>query len=146
MAALSDYAEQRVLNYLFNNDSDTFTAPQTFVALYTATPTDAGGGTEVSVTSYARIRVYASTAVTATPEWTAAADTTTPAGAKHVNNAATVTFAQATASWGSIKAVGILDAVSAGNLLWHGTLTATKTVGAGDTFKFTTGNLKCSLA
>ncbi len=146
MAALSDYAEQRVLNYLFNNDSDTFTAPATWIALYTATPTDTGGGTEVSGGAYARQRVYASTDTGQTVKWTAAADTSTPAGAKHVNNAATVTFPQATAAWGDCKAVGIFDASSAGNLLWHGTLTATKTVGSGDTFKFTTGNLKASLA
>ncbi|MHC4387402.1 MAG: phage tail fiber protein [Planctomycetota bacterium] len=146
MAALSDYAEQRILNFLFNNDSDTFTAPATWVELYTATPTDTGGGTAVTAGSgYARQRVYASTA-TNTVKWVTAGDTTTPSGAKHVDNAATITFPQATFAWGNVKAVGIFDASAAGNLLWHGTLDATKTVGAGDTFKFTTSSLKASLA
>lgn len=145
MAALSDYVEERFLNFLFNNNSTTITAPSTWVELYTATPTDTGGGTAVSGGAYARQRVYASTA-TNTVKWTAAADTSTPSGAKHVNNAATITFPQATAAWGDCKAVGVFDASSAGNLLWHGTLDATKTVGSGDTFKFTTAALKASLA
>lgn len=146
MAAISDYAEGRVLNLIFNNDSDTFTAPQNYVALYTVVETDAGGGTECAATSYSRVRVYASTVSAATTKWSAPAATTSPVGAKMVQNAGTVTYPQAVDAFGSIKGFGIWDHATTGNLLWHGALAATKVVGAGDTFKFTTGNLKCTLA
>lgn len=143
--SLINYAEARVLNYLFNNNgvnAATFASPPAnWVALYTATPTDTGGGTEATGGAYARVRVYPSTSGS-TPKWTAAADTTTPSGSQVVKNANTITFPQATASWGSIKAVGIKDASTSGNFLWAGVLTATKTVGQGDTFKFSTSNLR----
>lgn len=144
MSALADYAEQRVLNFLFNNNSDSFSAPATWLALYTSTPTDTGGGTEVSGGAYARQRVYPSTSGS-TPKWTAAADTSTPSGAKIIKNANTITFPQATANWGSVKASAIFDASTSGNLLWWGTLTATKTIQQGDTLEFSANTWKASL-
>lgn len=145
MSAISDYAETAVLNYIFNNNASTFSAPANYVALYTVVETDSKGGTECAATSYARIQCYPSGA-TNTVKWAAPAATTSPSGSQQVSNAATITFAQAVDAFGSIKGFGIWDHLSTGNLLWHGALTATKTVGAGDTFKFTTGNLKCTLA
>lgn len=139
MAAISDYLEEAALNHIFN--ATTLTSPSTYVGLFTVTPTDTGGGTEVSGGAYARQQVYASGA-TNTVKWGAAAATTTKYAVK---NAATITYPTATAAWGDVKALGIFSHVTTGNLLYHGTIDATKTVGSGDTFKFTTSSLVATL-
>ena len=145
MSAISDYAEAAILNFVFNDDADSFAAPENHIALYTVVETDSEGGTECPATSYARIRVYASGA-TNTVKWAAPAATTSPSGAQQVSNAATVTFAQAADAFGDIKGFGVWDHTTTGNLLWHGALAVTKSVGVVDTFKFVTGGLKCTLA
>lgn len=111
--ALSDYAENKLLDHVLGRTS--YTKPTTYVALYTSAPTDAGGGTEVSGGSYARqtLTVNAS-----------ASGTTKPS--------ANIDFPIATASWGTITAVGILDASSGGNLLAYSSLVTSKTIAAGD--------------
>ena len=53
MAALSDYAEKLVLDWLMTNGSATRPTAW-YVGLYTAAPNDAGGGTEVSGSGYSR--------------------------------------------------------------------------------------------
>ena len=50
MAGFSDYGENFALDAVFGSG----TIPTLYLALYTAAPTDAGGGTEVSGGSYAR--------------------------------------------------------------------------------------------
>ena len=53
MAGFSDFLETKVLDHVFGGTA--YTAPTTlYVALYTAAPTDSGGGTEVSGGAYAR--------------------------------------------------------------------------------------------
>ena len=65
MAAMSDYLEQEVIDHLLR--TGTFGKPAgIFVALFTAAPSDSGGGTEVSGGSYARREVSQLDA-----EWTA---------------------------------------------------------------------------
>ncbi|MGB2469903.1 MAG: phage tail fiber protein, partial [Flavobacteriales bacterium] len=44
---------------------------------------------------------------------------------------------QATGAWGTITHFGIFDASSSGNLLYHGALTASKTIATGDVLKIT---------
>ena len=53
MAALSDYAEKLLLDWLMTSGSATRPTAW-YVALYTAAPSDSGGGTEVSTGGYAR--------------------------------------------------------------------------------------------
>ena len=139
MSAISDYLEEAAMNHLFN--AVTLTPPQTHVALFTATPTDTGGGTEVAGGAYARVRVFPAGG-TETVLWAAAAVTTTKFGVK---NADTINFPTATAAWGDVKANGIFDHATTGNLLWHGTLAVTKTVGDGDGIKFIPGALTATL-
>lgn len=134
MSALSDYLEDALINHIFRNSD--FTRPaDIYIALFTAAPSDAGGGTEVSGGSYARQGVPTGVA----SEWDAASGGATA-------NTNTVTFPTATAAWGTITHVGLFDAVTAGNLLFHGALTASKTVGDGDIFRFNAGDLDASLA
>lgn len=130
--SFSDYLENALLNQLFRGSSYSF--PGTlYVGLYTAAPTDAGGGTEVSGNSYARVAVTANTS-----NW---ANST--AGATSNSNA--ITFPQASGSWGTVVALGIFDASTSGNLLAWADLTTNKLVGNGDTPSFAAGDLDVTL-
>jgi hypothetical protein len=127
VAGFSDYYENKVIDHMLRNQA--FTPPSTvYVGLYTAAPTDAGGGTEVSGGSYARQAV-----------------TLAAASNGATQNSADITFPTATADWGTIVAAGLFDAASAGNLLAWNNLTASKTVNSGDTFKITAGSLTISV-
>ena len=47
MSAASDYLESAIVNHIFRTDS--FAKPATvYIALFTAAPSDSGGGTEVT--------------------------------------------------------------------------------------------------
>ena len=128
MAEMSNYLENALLNATLN--ATTYTAPATvYVSLWTSDPTDAGSGTEVSGGSYAR------TAVTFGA----------PANGVTTNNA-DVTFPTATGSWGTVGWIGINDASTSGNLLYHTALDTAKAIDSGDIFKIASGNLSVTLA
>ena len=134
MSAMSDYLEQQIIDHLFR--TGTFSKPSAiYIALFTAAPSDAGGGTEVSGGSYARVAVTQADA-----NWNA------PGTSGLTDNVSDITFPTATASWGTVTHMGVFDAVSAGNLLLWGALTASKAVGNGDTFKFSAGDLDVTFA
>ena len=134
MASFSDYLEQQILNHIFRNTA-IFTPPaNVYLALFTAAPSDSGGGTEVTGGSYAR------KAVSTTTQWNA------PGVGGLTDNINAQAFVTATASWGTITHFAIFDAASAGNLLFHGALTASKVVGSGDTIQFAAGDLDVTLA
>lgn len=119
MAGKSDFLENEILDHLLG--AATYTAPATvYVALYTAAPTDAGGGTEVTGGGYVRVAVTNNAT-----NWPAASG-----GAKA--NGTAITFPAPTANWGVIVAFGILDAATAGNLMYWGLVTPNKTVNNGD--------------
>jgi hypothetical protein len=61
-------------------------------------------------------------------------------------NSAAVEFPQAGSSWGTITHIGLRDASSAGNLLYHTPLDASKTIASGDVFRIATGSLSVTLA
>jgi len=130
MSALSNYLENALVNHVLRNTAYSSPGANIYVALYTSDPTDADSGTEVSGGSYARVQCS---------NWNAPSN-----GA--VTNTADITFPQATADWGTVTHVGIRDAASGGNLLFHGALTASKTVNNGDTFKFNASNLSVAFA
>ena len=126
MAGFSDFLETAVLNHVFGGSS--YTAPSTlYVALYTAAPSDTGGGTEVSGGAYAR----------KTGTFTVSGGT--------ASNTAAIEYATATADYGTVVAVGVFDASSSGNLLAYGTLTTSKSVSTGDVFRFNASALDITL-
>ncbi len=131
--SLSDYAEKKLQDLVLGGVA--FSAPQTHVALFTVAPSDTGGGTEVTGGAYARVNVTNNAT-----NWPAATGAT---AAK--SNGTVITFPTASAPWGTVVAFGILDAASAGNLLWWGTLTTNKVVGDGDTPSFAVGALSTTL-
>jgi hypothetical protein len=129
VAAFSNYTENKLIDHIFRNTA--WTMPTTiYVGLYTAAPSDAGGGTEVTGGSYARVAVGPSTtAWTATQGGTAGASSGTGG---QTANAADITFPAPTANWGVVTHFGIFDALTTGNLLFHEALTASKTINGGD--------------
>lgn len=127
MAEMSNYLENALINATLRNTS--YTSPTTvYVALYTTDPTDADTGTEVSGGSYARQAV------------------TFGAPSNGVStNSASVTFPTASGNWGTITHIGIRDASTAGNLLYHTPLDTSKTVNTSDVFTISSGNLSVTL-
>ena len=125
---MSDYLEVKLLNETLNGVA--FTAVDNpYISLHTADPTDAGTGAEVSGGSYARVASSFATATTGS-----------------VVTDATATFPTATANWGTVGWIGLWDAASSGNMLYHTALDAPKTIDSGDIFKITAGNLSVTLA
>lgn len=139
MSALSNYLEDKWLRMLSGGAA--FTPPATYVALFTAAPSDSGGGTEVSGGSYARVQVNQDGATQ--PYWNTPVD---DGGPQLIDNNGAITFPQATGNWGTVVAVGVYDAATGGNLLYHGTLTTSKTIETNDTFIFDDGDLDLTLA
>lgn len=131
MSAASDYLENKVLDHFLGTASTTAPAA-VYLALFTSDPTDAGSGTEVSTsgTAYSRQSIAFSAASSGS-----------------TSNSADVEFSQATGSgFGTVTHFGIYDASTAGNLLFHGALTSSKTIDAGDVFKIASGNLSITVA
>lgn len=128
MAEMSNWLENALINATLRNT--TFTSPAAvYIGLYTSDPTDANTGTEVSGGSYTR------TAVTMGA----------PSNGVSTNTAA-VEFPQASGTWGTVGWIGILDATSSGNLLYHTALDTSKTISSGDIFKIAIGGLSVTLA
>jgi len=128
MAEMSNYLENALINVTLRNTA--YTTPTTvYLALYTSDPTDADTGTEVSGGSYARQSITFGA----------------PSNGVSTNSAA-IEFPQCTASWGTVTHVGIRDASTAGNLLYHTPLDASKTIDSGDIFKIAISSLSVTLA
>jgi hypothetical protein len=128
MSEISNYLENALINATLRNTA--YTSPTTvYVALYTTDPTDADTGTEVSGNGYARQSVT----------FSAPSDGAT-------SNSAAVEFPQATGSWGTVAYIGLLDASSGGNLLYHTPLDASKTIATGDVFRIAIGSLTVTIS
>lgn len=98
-----------------------------YVGLFTAAPSDAGGGTEVSGTNYSRAQVTQADGSWASPSGTP----------RSTSNSSTITFATpGSGGWGTVTHFGLFDASSAGNLLYWAALTISKTINQNDTVSF----------
>ena len=131
----SDYLENEILDHIFGVGS--YSAPATvYVGLATAACSDTTTGsivTEPSGGSYARVSVTNSGT-----NWNTASSGS-------ISNKTAITFPEATASWGEVTDFFIADAATNGNILVWGDLTASKTIGTGDTASFAAGDLQISL-
>lgn len=124
----SNYLENKVLDHILG--ATVFTAPATvYVALFTTDPTDAASGTEVTGNNYARKSVVNNVA-----NWPNASG-----GTK--SNGAEILFATPSGSWGTITHFAIYDALTVGNMLYHGALNSSVAPGAGVEVKFAAGAL-----
>lgn len=124
--SFSNYLETKVLDHVFAGTA--YTAPATlYVALFTTAPGEAGGGTEISGSGYARQSVA----------FTTTGDTT--------SNTAAVEFPTASGSWGTISYAAVYDALTSGNQMCYATLASAKTIASGDVFRIPTGDLDITL-
>lgn len=131
MSAASNFLENKILDHVLT--ATAYTQPSRFLALFTGNPGETGSFTnEVSTSGTA----YARQAVTF-----AAASS----GSSATN--ATVTFPTATANFGTITHVAVVDSDTegAGNVLFYGAVTTSKLIETGDTFQISSGNLTISL-
>jgi hypothetical protein len=122
---LSNYLENKLLDHFLGTTSYTMPTP-VYVGLYTVAPSDSSAGTEVTGGSYAR----------QTATFSAASSGAT-------SNAANIDFTNMPSA--TVVAIGISDALTSGNLLVWGTLTANKSLDAGDTLRIATGDLDISI-
>lgn len=140
---MSDYLRGQVLTHIFRTNS--FTKPTTLAVALLTTGAVAGDtgqfttgtGNEVPNSgSYARQTLDPDDA-----NWSSISS-----GATH--NLADITFPTASGSWGTIVAIAITDSATydAGNMLFYGTLSVSKTVTSGDTFTISATDLVASLS
>ena len=141
--SMSNASELNLLNLLFNNVDwpnvgdaaglqNSATAGSFYVALHSADPGDAGDQTtnEVAYTGYGRVAVARSGA-----GFTIAGN--------QVSNAATVQFGECTAGTATAThfSVGLLSS-GAGDILYSGALSASRSISAGITPLFNAGALQ----
>lgn len=129
MSAASNYLENKVLDHVLRVAS--YSQPSAlYVGLFTASTglETNSPSAEVSGGSYARTAV-----------------TMGAASSGSSTNSGTVTFPAATANWGTVTHVAIMDAATSGNVLFWGAATASKTIETGDTFQISASNLTISL-
>jgi hypothetical protein len=136
MSAASNYLENKVLDHTLRNAA--FTQPSgLYIGLFKNNALDnleAGTLTDevsTSGTAYARKAVTFGNAALGS-----------------ASNSATVTFDAATAEWGTITAIAILDGDTEGsdNVLFYGNLTTAKLIENGDTIQFVSNNVTVTLA
>ena len=138
--AATNYLERRLLNFLFKNNSLSFSSPgdSIYVGLCTAvSAAETGSVTEASFGGYARQQVAAAS-------WTTiGADSTDTQTAK---NTSSIEFPAKTDSGNvTITHVIIADASSSGNILFVGALDASKTLAQNDIFRINATNLSIEL-
>jgi|TARA_R110000851_G_C13037400_1_gene561815 hypothetical protein len=129
MSKFSDYLEEKILDATLKGG--TFpTISSAHLAVFIGDPTDTGsGGAEGSWTNYARQAI---------------AFGTISGGA--VDNSAQVQFPALVGSNVTISHIGIFDAASSGNLLYHTALASSKTLTADDVLSFAINGVTVTLA
>ena len=141
--AATTYLENKLLAYIFKNDSGSFASPgdSIYVGLATAV-SDAEAGTLTEVNTTTQDANYTRQQVTAA-NWTLASSSTDQ---QTVTNAANIEYSASSgvASY-TVTHAFIADASSGGNILFVGTLDATKTIASGDIFRINAGNLTIEL-
>lgn len=126
---LTVYASNRVLDYNFGQTAYSGGLPATYYfGLSTTTINfDGTGATEPSTGSYARVALTNNKS-----NWSTAANGI-------LTNSAAVTFAESSASWGTITYVGMWDALTSGNLWWFDVLSPSRAVASLTTVIFSVG-------
>jgi hypothetical protein len=126
--SFSNSTETLVLTWLLTAGSATRPTAW-YLALYTAAPGEAGGGTEVTTVGTAYARQSAA--------FTVSGNT--------ASNTSAVEFPTATASYGTVSHVGVYDASTGGNLIAYAALTTAKVIDTGDVLRVPAGDLDITL-
>ena len=131
MSAFSNHVEDKIIDVFLRSGSHTGTAP--YVALFTADPTDdttTALGNEASYTNYVRKAATFTASSNGVTQNTAQIDF--PSNGDGVST--------------TITHVGVFDASTSGNLLFHSALTTSKTLQSGDVLSFAAGALQITVA
>lgn len=144
MSEFSDYLETSLINHIFRGT--TFTSPSSiYIALFTSNPTDLLGSTTGEVLASGTWTDYerkdAAVGGTIQSGWAApgASDGTT-------SNAKVITFdANNGSAQVTVTHIGIFDAATAGNLLFHSPLASDKVLLQGDVLSFGVGSITVTL-
>lgn len=130
MSAMSDWLENNLIDFILRGQAFP-TLTNLHFALFTAAPSDSGGGTEVTGGSYARVSVARSLTNFAGTQSAGSTTASSGTGGVTSNNGA-ITFATPTGNWGTVAHWGVFDASTGGNLLFHGSLTTQRVINSGD--------------
>lgn len=137
MGSFADYAEDKVLELIVGKTA--FATPTAYIGLKTGDPLDDNsGGTEPTDPTGAYERIT-----------TAGANWATSSGGS-IDNSAILAFAESTAAWSTgatpLTHFIMMDAITGGNCLAHGSLSVARTVNAaGVTLAFAIGDLTITL-
>ncbi len=130
--SIADYLENKLLDHTLGATVFT-TAATLYVALFTAAPSDAGGGTEAAGGGYAR--VAKTNNVTNFPA--------ASGGSK--SNGTAIDFGTFTADLGTVTHVAVIDAAAAGNYYFWGAFDVSRIVKNGDSLQFAATKLVFAL-
>jgi hypothetical protein len=141
MSKFSNYTENNIVQTTLRGAA--FPVPAgVYVGLFTADPTDANvTANEVQTAAWpAYARRDAADGAAISTGWTASADGVS-------SNAKNITFA-ANNGAGSVTVthIGLYDAATGGNLLYHAALTSSKTLLVGDVLSFGIGSITVTVA
>ena len=125
MGALSNYAETQLLNSIFRSGT-------LYLALYKTNPTDSNTGEEVTGGNYARQSVTFGAPLQVNDKGT-------------IRNATDVVFPVATADWGTVNYVGVVDAASGGNLIAYQAMTNPRAVLISDRLRWLAGEFSINV-
>lgn len=126
-AGCSDYLANKLIDLMFRAQSYSFPAT-IYDALYTSTPSNAGGGTEVGGgVNYSRATLACGLSTLSGTQGAATTSASSGTSGRSSNNAA-IAFPVPSGSWGACVAQGWRDAASAGNLLFWGALTTSLSI------------------
>lgn len=141
MSKFSNYTEGNIIETTLRGAA--FPVPSNvYVALFTADPTDANTtANEVQVANWpAYVRKDAAVGGAISSGWTANSNGVS-------SNAKVITFpANDGAGAVTVTHVGLYDASTSGNLLYHAPLVASKTLQVGDVLSFAIGSLVVTVA
>lgn len=144
MAALSNYLENKIVDWLLRGQA--YTPPATlYVALMTSAASAAGGGTEVSGGNYSRVGIAAGLTTWAGTQGDGTTAASSGGSGKTSNNAA-LAFPTPSAAWGTVVAIAIYDAPTGGNQIFQGALTTQQTVNVNNTLSFNPAQLTLTLS
>ena len=132
--AITYYSSNRLLDKNFGGTAYSEPATYYFGLSTTTIQIDGTGATEPSSGSYARVALTNNKT-----NWGTASNAS-------LTNSTAVTFAESSASWGTITYVGMWDALTSGNLWWFDVLTPARAVATTTTVLFAIGSITVSMS
>lgn len=145
MANLSTYSQSGLLNWWLRANTNNFGRPAAVcIALCSGVPAETNNGGNIpeiaNAGGYVRLNLGA-------PSNTFFSDWSLVSISGDITNVSTLAFAQASANWGYVSGIAVLDSsvYGSGNMLMWGALATPRVVLSGDTFQFNAQNLNIYL-